>query len=106
MNYWLKQGASRCKLVLGMPLYGRSFTLKNKNSHGLGADASGKGKAGDFSDIEGYLSYNEVLQMKTTVSCLSHSLENIVIDLHFCKSTDLPIFYQRKWTIGKMDYYK
>jgi len=46
--------------VLGMPLYGRTFTLKGTES-GIHADAVGAGgNAGPFTRLRGILGYNEV----------------------------------------------
>jgi chitinase len=45
VNYWITNGASKNKLVLGMASYGRSFTLVSSTQNGLGASANGPGKA-------------------------------------------------------------
>ena len=39
MNYWVESGAPKKKLVMGMPLYGQSFTLTKAENHGLNAAA-------------------------------------------------------------------
>ncbi|KAM3962177.1 chitinase-3-like protein 1 [Aphomia sociella] len=59
LNYWLKQGCPREKLVLGMPLYGRTFTLANPNVNSVRAPASGAGIAGPYTATNGYMGYNE-----------------------------------------------
>lgn len=60
INYWLVQGAPRYKLVLGIPLYGRTFTLSNSSNNNVGAAASGPGQAGQYTEDPGNLGYNEV----------------------------------------------
>lgn len=40
-SLWVKMGAPKEKLVIGMPTYGRSFTLANPDKHGPNAPASG-----------------------------------------------------------------
>ena len=61
-EHWVKLGAPKHKLVIGMPTYGRSFTLSNQNQAGVNAPASGGGKAGVYSREEGFLTYYEVSQ--------------------------------------------
>lgn len=61
INYWLSQGAPRHKLVLGIPIFGRTFTLSNSSNNVLGAAASGPGQPGQYTDEAGFLAYNEVL---------------------------------------------
>jgi GH18 family chitinase len=60
-KYWVQLGAPPEKLNVGLALYGRSFTLKNAADHGVGSPAKGGGKAGKFTQEEGYLSFYEVL---------------------------------------------
>ena len=56
----MKQGAPKEKLMIGMPTYGRSFTLVDKEKFDIGAPASGGGIAGNFTNESGFLSYYEV----------------------------------------------
>lgn len=56
----MKQGAPKEKLMIGMPTYGRSFTLVDKDKFDIGAPASGGGIAGNFTNESGFLSYYEV----------------------------------------------
>lgn len=56
----MSKGAAREKLVLGMGLYGRSFTLQKAENHGLNASAPQKGRAGPYTREPGSLGYNEV----------------------------------------------
>jgi len=50
-------GAPSRKIVMGMPLYGQSFTLENANNNGLNAKAPGPGQAGEFTKAAGFLAY-------------------------------------------------
>jgi chitinase len=46
VNYWLSKGLPKNKLIVGLATYGRTFTLKDDTSYGLGASAIGPGKKG------------------------------------------------------------
>ena len=60
MTYWHSKGAVKKKLIMGMPTYGRSFTLSSSAEHGLGAPSRGPGTPGRITKAEGVLSYYEV----------------------------------------------
>ena len=63
IHYWLDSGAPREKLVLGMPLYGQSFTLDSALENGLNAPARQKGRAGEWTAAPGFLAYYEICQL-------------------------------------------
>lgn len=60
VKFWLKYGTPANKLIVGMPFYGKSYTLANQNNHGIGAASAGAGIAGPFTGEQGTLGYNEI----------------------------------------------
>ncbi|XP_008556588.2 acidic mammalian chitinase-like [Microplitis demolitor] len=64
VKYWLSKGAPKEKLILGVPTYGRAFTLTNPQSHGIGAASLGVGAAGPYTREAGMLGYNEICEMQ------------------------------------------
>ncbi|XP_073972608.1 chitinase 6 isoform X2 [Rhodnius prolixus] len=60
VKHYLMKGADANKLVLGIPTYGRSYTLFNEASTDLGAPADGPGDQGDATREKGYLAYYEI----------------------------------------------
>ena len=60
MNHWLNNGLESEKLVMAMPAYGQTFTLKNKDSNGLNANVVRAGVEADFTKSAGFMSYYEV----------------------------------------------
>jgi len=65
-RYWLKQiaagGEPSTKLILGLPTYGRSFTLASAKNNAVGAPAKGPGSAGRATKQTGFLAYYEICQ--------------------------------------------
>nr|CAD7197331.1 unnamed protein product [Timema douglasi] len=62
INHYLELGADRDKLVLGIPTYGRSYTLFNPLANEVGAPADGPGEQGDATREKGYLAYYEICE--------------------------------------------
>nr|CAD7199393.1 unnamed protein product [Timema douglasi] len=60
INYWIQQGANPKKIIMGMPLYGQSFSLTDTKDTGLNAKTAGPGEAGEFTRAGGFLAYYEI----------------------------------------------
>jgi chitinase len=61
VNYLLESGASPDKLVLGVPFFGRTFTLADRNLHEIGSASNGTGMKGPYTQKFNFLGYNEVM---------------------------------------------
>ncbi|XP_071524963.1 chitotriosidase-1-like [Panulirus ornatus] len=61
---WLDLGLPRDKLVLGMGLYGRTFTLADANQHSIYSTSYQAGQAGPYTRTQGFLGYNEICEME------------------------------------------
>ncbi|CAG9802300.1 unnamed protein product [Chironomus riparius] len=69
MHYWIEKGADRKKLVMGMSMYGQSFTLEissSKNTPGLNTKAPAGGQAGEFTRSAGFLAFYEICHKVNT----------------------------------------
>lgn len=63
IHYWLENGAPPEKLVVGVPFYGRGFTLADVSKSELGATTTGPSMAGPYTREAGMLGYNEICEM-------------------------------------------
>nr|XP_060629024.1 chitinase-3-like protein 2 [Anolis sagrei ordinatus] len=59
VKYLISRGAQAEKIVMGIPTYGRTFTLSSHQS-GVGSVASGPGNPGPFTKEMGILAYYEI----------------------------------------------
>ncbi|XP_046747525.1 acidic mammalian chitinase-like [Diprion similis] len=62
VHYWLEQGASAEKLLLGTAFYGKTFTLTNSSETTPGSPVNGVGNAGPYTQENGTLAYYEILE--------------------------------------------
>jgi len=60
IQYLLQLGAVPHKTVLGVPLYGRAFTLVDPTNNKMGAPAEETSFQGPFTREDGFLGYNEI----------------------------------------------
>jgi len=65
MKYWEEKGAPANKLVMGAPLYGACWTLKNIDKHGMFADVSGPSMAGPYLAAKGQIAYAGMCNINT-----------------------------------------
>lgn len=63
VHMWMRLGAPRHKIVVGMPTYGRSFTLSNSANTNVNAPSSGGGTAGVYTKEAGFLAYYEICEL-------------------------------------------
>lgn len=64
VRYWKKRGAPADKLVLGVPFYGRTFTLKDPMRTTPGSPIKGLGKEGRYTQEKGFLAYFEICELQ------------------------------------------
>ncbi|XP_050554383.1 probable chitinase 2 isoform X1 [Spodoptera frugiperda] len=66
LKYWIGAGCPPEKIALGVPFYGRSFTLQDANRNGVKAPAAGAGISGPYTATAGSIGYNEFCQKLQT----------------------------------------
>ena len=59
LQYYLSRGAPRSKLIVGIPLYGQSFTTSSPPRQ-YREDTAGPGKPGTWTKQRGMLAYYEI----------------------------------------------
>ncbi|KAH9514443.1 hypothetical protein Btru_025272 [Bulinus truncatus] len=67
-DYYLSLGVPKSKLVVGIPSYGRSMMLKDKNNNGPDAPVKGGGPQGPYTGGGGFLAYIEYCKTVQTAS--------------------------------------
>ncbi|CAF0724867.1 unnamed protein product [Didymodactylos carnosus] len=66
VQYWIMNGMPSDKISLGLPLFGKSFTLSNPTLTQIGSMTTGPGKSGQNLNKRGLLSYDEICQKLRT----------------------------------------
>ncbi|XP_032522110.2 probable chitinase 2 [Danaus plexippus] len=62
LKYWIGQGCPPEKLVLGLPFYGHSYELADREHFDVGDSSTGPGIAGPYTSLKGMLGYNELCE--------------------------------------------
>uniref|UniRef100_A0A8D2L031 GH18 domain-containing protein n=1 Tax=Varanus komodoensis TaxID=61221 RepID=A0A8D2L031_VARKO len=63
VEYWKSKGAPAEKIIMGIPAYGRTFTLSSSQT-GVKAPASGPGTPGTYTKEAGFLAFYEICSFK------------------------------------------
>ena len=86
-------GLRRDKLILGMPMYGQSFTLASVSNNGLNAKSYGGGTAGQFTRARGFLAYYEICDLVQNKGWKLIQVNNLLLICAFEKSLYLIFIY-------------
>lgn len=78
VSEWLRKGANKLKIQVGLPTYGRTFTLRNISSNDIAAPAKSGGKPGRFTRESGFLAFYEVCEFLKNDSTLVWDHEQMV----------------------------
>jgi len=66
VDYILEKGVPANKLIVGLPLYGRTFLLQNPQNPSIAAPATKTAFAGNYTREDGFLGYNEICELQLT----------------------------------------
>lgn len=75
---WVRKGAAKEKILVGIPTYGRTFTLGNNSLTDIGAPATSGGNAGNYTGEKGFLSFFEICDLLRTGATLVWDNEQMV----------------------------
>ncbi|GLJ54733.1 hypothetical protein SUGI_1175670 [Cryptomeria japonica] len=77
---WLNAGLSGQKILVGMPMYGYSWTLKSTANVGIGAEASGPGNPDvyTFAQIKDFISNNAATEVYDTTTVSAYCYAGLV----------------------------
>ncbi|CAI9095311.1 OLC1v1031232C1 [Oldenlandia corymbosa var. corymbosa] len=122
ISSWKNNGVPSKKLIMGMPMYGRTWKLKNSRNHGIGAPAKGVGPGnGGIMQYKDIVSFNKankatVVYDSTTGSTYSYVGTNwigyddsrsIIQKVKFAKDQGLGGYFfwalgdDENWTLAK-----
>ena len=76
LRYYERLGAAASKLIVGIPLYGQSFTLGSRDT-GLGAAVAGPGQPGQWTKQRGMLAFYEICSKGDTWIIYTNTVQMI-----------------------------
>uniref|UniRef100_A0A6P7GDA6 Probable chitinase 10 n=1 Tax=Diabrotica virgifera virgifera TaxID=50390 RepID=A0A6P7GDA6_DIAVI len=62
LEYWLSLNVDPAKINMGVPTYGRTFTLLDQDHTSLYDPVAGPGKKGEYTGLKGSLGYHEICE--------------------------------------------
>jgi chitinase len=80
---WLDAGVPPCKLVMGIPLFGRSWFLRNKARNGIGSPTAAAGTKQRKSNQTGIIAYAEVEDYMNSANTVV-TYDNESVAEYFC----------------------
>ncbi|KAH6794374.1 hypothetical protein C2S52_004851 [Perilla frutescens var. hirtella] len=95
LGSWIRVGVPRSKLIMGLPLYGRTWQLKDRNVHGVGAEAVDVGPGWNKT---GVLTYAEVVEFnKANKAKVVYDVETVSV---YSLAGDYWVGYDDKRTVA------
>ncbi|KAH6772362.1 hypothetical protein C2S51_010766 [Perilla frutescens var. frutescens] len=95
LQSWIRVGVPPSKLIVGLPLYGRTWQLRDPGLHGVGAPAVGVGPGGDI----GVMTYAEVVKFnrenKAMIVC-----DESTVSVYAVAGNDW-VGYDDQWSVRK-----
>ncbi|ODN04086.1 Acidic mammalian chitinase [Orchesella cincta] len=82
-NYWNQNGMPASKIIVGIPSYGRSYTLTNEENHSYYDLAKGLGSTG----YKGYVTFPELCEFLSTPNVTS-VYNNVTAELYAYKGAE------------------
>ncbi|XP_063610181.1 chitinase-3-like protein 1 [Penaeus indicus] len=90
VNYYLSLGVPKEKLIMGIPEYGRCYTLDNINENGMLSPASKPGPAGPYIRIPGTLGFNEICErLRQDQTCTVETDPRMYEPYFYCSSDNI-----------------
>ncbi|GAB6032002.1 hypothetical protein CHUAL_010379 [Chamberlinius hualienensis] len=78
IHHYIRLGAQRRKLHLGLPFFGRTFTLDDPKNASVGAPSHKEGPKGKWTQEAGFMGYNELCQEITSSTYVKRDHEQHV----------------------------
>lgn len=62
LSFYEASGCPKSKIIMGIPAFGRSYTLAEPGKTGEGSPVAGPGSPGPYTQAAGFLGFNEICE--------------------------------------------